>query len=260
MQAPALAPAPRVNLLRRIDELKLLTQVSEAGLLSQVRRAARRAAGRALCPTRAQPATPLLLLTALQAEEAGFFSKLEEAGAFSRLEALLPARARSAARAHPAVPAPPWLGRACSQLASRSGWLERAVRAGLAGAARWRLSEHPPRLPEADNALSRAQLRPPPLGSTAPHRPLPPGPSRLRHAVDKFGALTFAETLVNTPVSSLALGAASLLGAETALILLVPDDNAALIVAQVTAGLVALLGAGALAGVGYAVSIVQGDE
>ncbi|KAG8457548.1 hypothetical protein KFE25_004184 [Diacronema lutheri] len=54
------ASVPRVNLLRRIDELKLLTQVANAGLLSQ-------------------------------AESAGLFSKLESAGAFSTVEKLLPA-------------------------------------------------------------------------------------------------------------------------------------------------------------------------
>lgn len=76
---------------------------------------------------------------------------------------------------------------------------------------------------------------------------------------DDLKLLSTAEYLLNVPANLLFIGAAVLAGGELALITVVPDDNAALLLLQLGTGLAAGAGAAVLAGSAFLFSLLQGE-
>jgi hypothetical protein len=83
---------------------------------------------------------------------------------------------------------------------------------------------------------------------------------KLLPLADDLQLLGTLEDLLNVPANLQVFGAVAVLGAETALISAVPDDNVALIAIQVVTGLLAGGGAVTLLASAYFFSLLQGEN
>jgi len=104
--------------------------------------------------------------------------------------------------------------------------------------------------PQAENAGLFSKLESSGAFSTA---------EKFLPAIDKLGALTLAEDIINTPVTFVLFGAAALVIGESTLVAIVPDDSTAAIAVQAITAAVAGAGAVVLSGTAFLISKVQGD-
>jgi len=82
---------------------------------------------------------------------------------------------------------------------------------------------------------------------------------KLLPLADDLKLLSTAEALLNVPANLLFFAAVALLLGETALITVVPDDNAAFVALQLATGLAAGAGSVVLVGSAFLFSLLQGE-